>query len=96
MKIVLDPRSVQDAEFMAALIVAMRDAGGLVAPAPRTRPYSVLEAAEETGLSAPQVRRLVSAGRLRRIEGLGRMLITVDSMRNFQAGRMPSKSGLKR
>ena len=87
MRIELDPASVQDAAFMAAIIEAMREAGGLVAPEPRTRPFSVSEAAEETGLSETQVRRLVGSGRLKRIQGTGRTLITVESIRAFQAGK---------
>ncbi len=95
MNITIDPSSAQDAEFLAALIEAMRKAGGLVAPEPRTRPYSVGEAAEETGLSETQVRRLVGGGRLRRIEGTGRMLITVDSVRDFQSGKIPKRKNSK-
>lgn len=87
MRIEIDPASAQDAAFMAALVSAMRDAGALVAPAPRTRPFSVAEAAEETGLSETQVRRLVGAGRLKRIDGTGRTLITVASIRAFQDGQ---------
>ena len=86
MKIELDPSCAQDAAFMGALVEAMREAGGLVAPEPRTKPFSVTEAAEETGLSKTQVRRLVGEGRLKRIDGTGRMLITVKSLRAFQEG----------
>lgn len=86
MQIHLDPSCAQDAGFMKAIVEAMREAGGLVAPEPRTKPFSVAEAAEETGISESQVRREVGAGRLKRIEGVGRVLITVDSVRAFQRG----------
>ena len=71
---------------MAAIIAGMREAGGLVAPEPRTRPFSVAEAAEEIGISESQVRREVGADRLKRIDGVGRVLITVESVRKFQRG----------
>lgn len=87
MRIELDLANAADAGFMDALVAAVRKTGLMVAPEPRTRPFLVSEAAAETGLSETQVRRLVAAGRLKRIEGTGRMLILAESVRNFQTGK---------
>jgi hypothetical protein len=86
-RIDLDMGNAADAGFVEALVEAVRKAGLLVAAEPRTRPFLVSEAAVETGLSETQVRRLVGSGRLKRIEGTGRMLILADSVRNFNTGK---------
>jgi excisionase family DNA binding protein len=46
--------------------------------------YNVDEAAQEMRVSSATIRRLVGAGRLRRVPGTGRVLIPADELARFQ------------
>lgn len=75
------------APLVAAVVEAMKEEG-LVIPGPdRTAPYSVAEMVEETGLSASQVRKMVEAGIFERVRHVGRVLVTVGSVRRWQEGQ---------
>ena len=84
MKLELDEAAVE--AIAGAMLRKAGEMGLAPVEAERRRPFSVAEAAEELGLSATQVSRLVSAGRIRKIGGSGRVLIPVKEVRRIQAG----------
>ena len=51
---------------------------------PFARPLKVGEFAEEVGMSGDWVRAEIKAGRIRRIEASGRVLIPRDELKQFQ------------
>ncbi len=72
--------------LVAAVVAAMRAEGMTVLGPDRTRPFSVPELVEETGLSDSQVRRMIEGGVFKRVPHTGRSLVTVDSVRAWQGG----------
>ncbi len=73
-------------EAVAAIVAKMREEGLCVPAEGRTTPFSVEELVVETGVSETGVRRLVEAGTLKRIPGVGRVLVPVESLREWQRG----------
>ena len=74
-------------EVVAAIVAAMEERGLVVEKEGRCAPFTVVELAEETRLSKAAIYRLVDAGTFKRIAGLGVVLVTVESVRKWQAGK---------
>ena len=74
---------------IAMAVVAEMERQGKVMVKPveqQIKPMSKIQAARELNVCERTIRRLVEAGRLDRIVGTSKMLITVDSIREFQKG----------
>lgn len=87
MKIAVELSETAAASLVEAVVAAMRAEGLAVLAEGRTKPYSVPELVEETGQSASSVRRLIEAGVFERVPYTGRALVTVASVRRWQAGQ---------
>lgn len=77
---------MQVGSIAMAVVAEMERQGKVMVKPDQTKPCNVGQAAVELDVSQRTVRRLVEAGRLDRIPGTSRMLITVDSIREFQKG----------
>lgn len=91
MKLEIDLDDLSLAKIAEALGEKMKSEGLLWKSEPRTVPYTLNEAAEALNVSTRTVENEIAAGRLVRIPGIGKVLITVDSVRAYQAGK-PNKS----
>jgi|14BtaG_2_1085337.scaffolds.fasta_scaffold72562_2 hypothetical protein len=75
---------------VGAIVEAMKREGLAVPAEGRMAPFSVEELVLETGISETGVRRLIESGALPRIEGVGRVLVPVNAVRQWQEGKRKS------
>lgn len=82
-------------DLVSAVVEAMRAAGLAVPVEGRTAPFSLAELERETGLKRSAVKDLVTTGVFARVPHTARVLVTVASVRAWQAGGA-RKGGLDR
>tara|TARA_R110000764_G_scaffold101018_3_gene186295 strand:- start:605 stop:883 length:279 start_codon:yes stop_codon:yes gene_type:complete len=90
MNVMVDFSSLSEVERddLAARLLVQAEKSSLAVRLPeRVRPYSVDEAVLELGVSDSTVRRLVEAGRLRVVAGVGRVLIVAESLHGLMQGK---------
>ena len=83
MKVTLNLSDVSDVDMQrlaAAMLDQVLDKGLAVRLPERKVPYSLVEAEKALNVSQPTIRRMVQAGRLRRVSGLSRFLVSAESL----------------
>lgn len=85
MKLVVD---LHDPESLGREVMGVMKRMGMVMCAPkRVEPYRLKELVEISGTSDTTISRLVHAGVLKRVPHVGRVLLTVESVEAWLAGR---------
>lgn len=84
MKLVVD---LEDPDSLGKEVMRVMEKRGMVMCAPkRIEPFSVKEVVELSGTSESTVKRLVEAGKLKRVKHVGRCLLTAESVEKWLKG----------